>query len=80
MDGEFKVPQNIAQDLLLIQGFIGVPNPAPNPAPKSQEDDIDSSDSETISEDEVAADLIAADEDDSTKTTAKMYGFFFFIF
>ena len=72
MDG-FKVPQNIPQDLLLIQEFIGVPNPTPKP---QQEDEIDSSDSETISEDEIAADLIkGTDEDNSTQIIEKMFGF-----
>ena len=72
MDG-FKVPQNIPQDLLLIQEFIGVPNPAPKP---QQEDDIDSSDSETVSEDEIAADLIKeTDEENSTQIAEKTFGF-----
>ena len=70
----FKVPQNIPQDLLLIQEFIGVPNPTPEP---QQEDDIDSSDSETVSEDEIAADLIKeTDEENSTTQIAeKTFGF-----
>ena len=69
MDG-FKVPQNIPQDLLLIQEFIGVPPPPP-PNPQ-QEDEIDSSDSETVSEDEIAADLIkGTDEDNSTQIVEK---------
>ena len=72
MDG-FKVPQNIPQDLLLIQEFIGVPNATPKP---QQEDEIDSSDSETISEDEIAADLIkGTDEDNSTQIIEKTFGF-----
>lgn len=72
MDG-FKVPQNIPQDLLLIQEFIGVPNPTPEP---QQEDDIDSSDSETVSEDEVAADLIkGTDEDSPTQIIEKTFDF-----
>ena len=72
MDG-FKVPQNIPQDLLLIQEFIGVPNPTPNP---QQEDEIDSSDSETFSEDEIEADLVkGADEDKSTQIVEKTLGF-----
>ena len=72
---EFKVPQNIPQDLLLIQEFIDVPNPTPNP---QQDDDIDSSgsDSETVSEDEIAADLIkGTDEDNSTQVIEKTFGF-----
>ena len=44
----FKEPQNVPQDLLLIQEFIDVPKP-------QQEDEIDSSDSETVSEDEITA-------------------------
>ena len=72
MDG-FKVPQNIPQDLLLIQEFIGVPNPTSEP---QQEDDIDSSDSETVSEDEVAADLIkGTDEDSPTQIIEKTFDF-----
>ena len=76
MDG-FKVPQNIPQDLLLIQEFISVP-PTPNPL---QEDDIDSSDSETVSEDEIAADLIAdaTDEDNLTKTVYVFSSSFLFV-
>ena len=69
MDG-FKVPHNIPQDLLLIQEFIGVP-----PKPQ-QEDEIDSSDSETVSEDEVVADLIkGTDKDNSTQIGEKTFGF-----
>ena len=72
MDG-FKVPQNIPQDLLLIQEFIGVPNPIPKP---QQEDDIDSSDSETVSEDEIAADLIkGTDDDNPTQIIQKKFDF-----
>ena len=72
MDG-FKVPQNIPQDLLLIQEFIGVPNSTPKP---QQEDDIDSSDSETVSEDEIAADLIkGTDDDNPTQIIQKKFDF-----
>jgi hypothetical protein len=72
MDG-FKVPQNIPQDLLLIQEFIGVPNPTPKP---QQEDEIDSSDGETVSEDEIAADLIkGTDEDNPTHIIEKTFDF-----
>ena len=72
MDG-FKVPQNTPQDLLLIQEFIGVPNPIPKP---QQEDEIDSSDSETVSEDEIAPDLIKEKEDDnSTQVVEKTFVF-----
>lgn len=76
MDG-FKVPQNVPQDLLLIQEFIGVQNPPPQ-----LEDEIDSSDSGTVSEDEIAADLIAdaTDEDNFTNTvTATCVPSLFFI-
>lgn len=74
MDG-FKVPQNIPQDLLLIQEFIGLPIPTPKP---QQEDEIDSSDSETVSEDEIAADLIkGTDEDNSTQIVEKTFLVFF---
>ena len=73
MDG-FKVPQNIPQDLLLIQEFIDVPNPTPTP---QQEDEIDSSDNETVSEDEIAADLMkGTDEDIATQIVEKTFGFF----
>lgn len=70
------MPQSIPQDLLLIQEFIGVPNPKTKP---QQDDEIDSSDSETVSEDEVAADLIAGatDEDNFPKSVANTYVFFF---
>ena len=67
----FKEPQNIPQDLLLIQEFIDVPHPTPK---LQQEDEIDSSDSETVSEDEIAADLIpGTDEDNFIKPDAKTY-------
>ena len=72
----FKVPQNIPQDLLLIQEFIGVPNPTPSP---QQEDEINSSDndSETVSEDEIAADLIKGTDEDASTTqiVEKTFGF-----
>ena len=74
----FKVPHNIPQDLLLIQEFIDVPNPT-----KPQEkDEIDSSDSETVSEDEIAADLIkcATDEDNCADTIEKTFVFVHLIF
>ena len=78
MDG-FKVPHNIPQDLLLIQEFIGVPKPTPKP---QQEDEIDSSDNETVSMDEIAADLItgAADEENCTMTVATKFACFLFVY
>lgn len=63
----FKVPQNIPQDLLLISEFIDIPDEKPkNLVVKQQDDDIDSSGSESnASEDEIEADLIAVEDEDS---------------
>ena len=63
----FKVPQNIPQDLLLISEFIDVPEEKPkNLVTKQQDDDIDSSGSDSnASEDEIEADLIAVEDEDS---------------
>uniref|UniRef100_A0A8H8CR31 H/ACA ribonucleoprotein complex non-core subunit NAF1 n=1 Tax=Psilocybe cubensis TaxID=181762 RepID=A0A8H8CR31_PSICU len=78
---EFKVPESIPQDLLLIQEYVSVPAP-PSPKPKTQQpaksisdQDISSSsddddDDDIASEEEIAADLItgaATDEDDFVK-------------
>ena len=72
---EFKVPHNIPQDLLLIQEFIAIPKSTQQ---TQQEDEIDSSDNETVSEDEVAADLITGttDEDHGAKTVEETFVFF----
>lgn len=66
MMDSFKVPFGIAQDLLLIQSFIGTKEPVqiqeetPS-APLVVEDDIDSSGSEgNNSEDEIEAELLVA--------------------
>jgi hypothetical protein len=63
----FKVPQKIPQDLLLISEFIDVPDEKPkNMVVKQQDDDIDSSGSDSnASEDEIEADLIAVEDEDS---------------
>ena len=67
----FKIPNDIPQDLLLIQDIVGVPvvEPAPSlqvsPANVSATNDDDSSgpDSNVPSEDEIHAELIVQDED-----------------
>lgn len=63
----FKVPQHIPQDLLLISEFIDVPDEKPKKlVVKQQDDDIDSSGSDSnASEDEIEADLIAVEDEDS---------------
>lgn len=63
----FKVPQNIPQDLLLISEFIDIPDEKPkNVVVEQQDDDIDSSGSDSnASEDEIEADLIAVEDEDS---------------
>lgn len=60
----FKIPQGVPQDLLLIHEIIGAPAPplatqigAIDP---TTVDDIDSSDSENGSEDEIEADLLVS--------------------
>ncbi|KAG5637656.1 hypothetical protein H0H81_003733 [Sphagnurus paluster] len=72
----FKLPQNIPQDLLLIHDLIGVTAPPVRmirPEKIADSDDcIDSSDSDNASEDEIAADLTALnDEDELLKTIAQ---------
>ncbi|KAJ6502674.1 Gar1/Naf1 RNA binding region-domain-containing protein [Mycena vulgaris] len=62
---EFLVPTVVSQDLLLIQDLIGVPQSAPQKPPPKFEDNIDSSDSENASEDEIEADLVKVEEEDS---------------
>lgn len=60
------MPQNIPQDLLLISGFIDIPDGKPKKLlVKQQDDDIDSSGSDSnASEDEIEADLIAVEDED----------------
>ncbi|OAX40061.1 NAF1-domain-containing protein [Rhizopogon vinicolor AM-OR11-026] len=75
MDFQFKVPETIPQDILLIRDIVGH-IPPPKPAfPKDVRDPIDSSDdsiasssSEIDSEDEVEADLLVPDEESSTRS------------
>jgi hypothetical protein len=68
----FLVPSAVPQDLLLIHDPIGVPEPVPLKPPPKSEDDIDSSDSESEngSEDEIKADLVKVEEEDSKHRTA----------
>ncbi|KAJ6609385.1 hypothetical protein B0H10DRAFT_2298041 [Mycena sp. CBHHK59/15] len=61
----FLVPDVVSQDLLLIRDIIGVPEPAPQKPPVEFEDNIDSSDSENPSEDEIEADLVKVEEEDA---------------
>ncbi|KAJ6566002.1 Gar1/Naf1 RNA binding region-domain-containing protein [Mycena sp. CBHHK59/15] len=61
----FLVPDVVSQDLLLIRDIIGVPEPAPQKPPVKFEDNIDSSDSENPSEDEIEADLVKVEEEDA---------------
>jgi hypothetical protein len=73
MSDDFKVPQSVPQDLLLIQGFVGAP--LPTAATTSVLDDSISSSSEEdeASEEEIAANLIkgtATDDDDEVSVTA----------
>uniref|UniRef100_A0A0W0F1S4 H/ACA ribonucleoprotein complex non-core subunit NAF1 n=1 Tax=Moniliophthora roreri TaxID=221103 RepID=A0A0W0F1S4_MONRR len=70
MDGIFKVPSDVPQDLLLIQSFVGVDDPVkqyrdlnvsrPSPidSSSSSSDSIDSSSSELGSEDEIEDELL----------------------
>ncbi|KAJ7109895.1 Gar1/Naf1 RNA binding region-domain-containing protein [Mycena epipterygia] len=59
----FLVPSIVSQDLLLIQDIIGVPQTAPQRPPPKLEDDIESSDSENASEDEIEADLVKVENE-----------------
>jgi H/ACA ribonucleoprotein complex non-core subunit NAF1 len=77
MDFQFKVPETIPQDILLIRDIVGdIPPPQAN-FPRDIRESIDSSDdsiastsSEIDSEDEVEADLLVPDEEPSTHTPA----------
>ncbi|KAJ7492317.1 NAF1-domain-containing protein [Mycena latifolia] len=61
----FLVPNVVSQDLLLIQDLIGVPQTVPTRPPPKFDDNIDSSDSENGSEDEIEADLVKVEAEDS---------------
>jgi H/ACA ribonucleoprotein complex non-core subunit NAF1 len=78
----FKLPQNTPQDLLLILDLIGVPRSDVPPLTSSsqivksavvQTDDIDSSDSEIASEDEIEADLIPINYEDELQEPKTMH-------
>ncbi|KAG1783563.1 Gar1/Naf1 RNA binding region-domain-containing protein [Suillus placidus] len=75
MDFQFKVPETIPQDLLLIQDIVGViPPPKADvwedvyKSTDSSDDSIASSSSEIGSEDEVEADLMVPEEESSNLT------------
>lgn len=80
MSDNFKVPQNVPQDLLLIQGFVDAPLPStttttsalPGRIGVKEDDSISSSgEEEEASEEEIAANLIkgiATDDDDISVT------------
>ncbi|KAG2350742.1 NAF1-domain-containing protein [Suillus weaverae] len=75
MDFQFKVPETIPQDLLLIQDIVGVIPPPKADVWKdvykstdSSDDSIASSSSEIGSEDEVEADLMVPEEESSNLT------------
>lgn len=77
----FKIPQNIPQDLLLIHDIIGVSVPeyilasakSQKPLDLSEDDCIDSSDSDNASEDEIEADLIPIHEEDEGHKSAHVH-------
>jgi H/ACA ribonucleoprotein complex non-core subunit NAF1 len=72
---DFKVPQSIPQDILLIHDIIGVTNETPLPSSQKlalattlTEDSIDSSDDDNnASEEEIEADLIFTEENEIPK-------------
>ena len=77
---DFKLPQNFPQDLLLICDLIGVPtdSDAPPLSPRipvvvQTDDDIDSSDSEIASEDEIEAELIPVNYADNLQGHKAMH-------
>lgn len=77
MNFQFKVPETIPQDILLIRDIVGYIPPANPDFQKDVRDSIDSSDdsiasssNEIDSEDEVEADLLVPDEEPSTSTPA----------
>ncbi|KIK49482.1 hypothetical protein CY34DRAFT_69361 [Suillus luteus UH-Slu-Lm8-n1] len=75
MDFQFKVPETIPQDILLIQDIVGVITPPKadvwkdvHKSTDSSDDSIASSSSEIGSEDEVEADLMVPEEESSNLT------------
>ncbi|KAH7930936.1 NAF1-domain-containing protein [Leucogyrophana mollusca] len=71
MDFQFKVPENIPQDILLIQDLVGVVTPVKQDHRKdvhieSSDDSIDSSGSDGDSEDEVEANLLITPDEKAT--------------
>ncbi|KAG1765109.1 Gar1/Naf1 RNA binding region-domain-containing protein [Suillus occidentalis] len=75
MDFQFKVPETIPQDILLIQDIVGVITPLKadvwqdvHKSADSSDDSIASSSSEIGSEDEVEADLMVPEEESSNLT------------
>jgi H/ACA ribonucleoprotein complex non-core subunit NAF1 len=78
----FKLPQNFPQDLLLICDLIGVPTDPPPLSPRisavvqlTDDNGIDSSDSEIASEDEIEAELIPVGYEDDLKGPRAMHVF-----
>jgi len=76
MDFQFKVPERIPQDILLIRDIVGHIPPPKAAFPKDVRDPIDSSDdsiasssSEIDSEDEVEAGLLVLDEESLNRTS-----------
>jgi H/ACA ribonucleoprotein complex non-core subunit NAF1 len=77
---DFKLPQTIPQDLLLIRNLIGVPSDAPPLNPRfpravraADSDNIDSSDSEIASEDEIEAELILFNSEEELRGTKAVH-------
>jgi H/ACA ribonucleoprotein complex non-core subunit NAF1 len=77
MDFQFKVPETIPQDILLIRDIVGYIPPLKADFPKDIRESIDSSDdsiasssSEIDSEDEVEAGLLVPDEELSSRAFA----------
>ncbi|KAF5368611.1 hypothetical protein D9758_002207 [Tetrapyrgos nigripes] len=80
----FKAPSNLPQDLLLIQSIVGTVPPAKQqtkPIAKAgeveQESDIDSSGSDTDSEDEIEAQLVANVEDNGEEPSSYVISDFY---
>jgi H/ACA ribonucleoprotein complex non-core subunit NAF1 len=77
MNFQFRAPETIPQDILLIRDIVGYIPPANPNFQKDVRDSIDSSDdsiasssNEIDSEDEVEADLLVPDEESSTSIPA----------
>ncbi|KAJ7293014.1 Gar1/Naf1 RNA binding region-domain-containing protein [Mycena rebaudengoi] len=64
---DFVVPNVVPQDLLLIRDIIGAPEPPPKKPVPIFDDNIDSSDSENGSEDEIEADLVKMEDPEVPK-------------